>query len=88
MYRLTKEHARRTVQLRNNYTLGTVYDKRASWRHVRDISKEHILNDGLEIYVLLVITAQTEFGFQGNGVSKSALHTLVNGVAGRINEII
>ena len=35
---MLKEHARRTVQLGNNYTLCTIDDKRATWRHQRNFA--------------------------------------------------
>jgi hypothetical protein len=38
--------------------------------------------------MLLVVTAQAQFGFQRNGIGKSTLHTFFNGVAWRINKVI
>ena len=38
-----KEHARRTMQLRNNDALGTVDDERAVLGHQRNFAEEHFL---------------------------------------------
>src|SRR5215831_6414498 len=76
------------MQLRYNHALSSIDHKRTSWRHVRNISKEHILNDGLEIHVLFVITAQAKLRFQRNCISKTTLHTLFNSVTRWVNEII
>ena len=56
--------------------------------HVRNITQEYILYDSLEVNMLLIITAQTKFGFQGNSVSQPSFHTLFDSIAGRVNKVI
>src|SRR5215813_812881 len=76
------------MQLRNNHTFCSVDHESAAGSHVRNVSKENILHDGLEVHVFFIITAQTKFGFERNSICQSPLHTLFNGVARRIDEII
>ena len=38
--------------------------------------------------MLLIVTAQAQFCLEGNSIGKTSLHTLFDGVAGRVNEII
>ncbi len=85
---LTKEYAGRTVQLRYNNPLGSVDNEGTLGRHVGDVSEEYILLDGLEIHVLFVVTAQTKLGLQRNAVGQATLHTLRDGVARRVDEVV
>jgi hypothetical protein len=86
--RLPEEYPRGTVQLGYHHAFGTVDHESAAGGHVGDIAQEYVLDDGLEIDVLLVVTAQAQFGFEGNGIGEPALHTLFDGIAGRIDEIV
>jgi hypothetical protein len=88
MYGLTKENTRRTMELRYNYPFSTVDHESAPWGHVRYIPEEYILHNCLEIYVLLVVTAQTEFCFERHGVRKPPLNTLFDGITRRVYEVI
>src|SRR6476620_11742418 len=38
--------------------------------------------------MLFIVTAQAKLGFQGNSIGQSTLHTLFDGVTGRVNKII
>ena len=84
----TKEHTRRTMQLRHHYTLRTINNKGAVLGHVRNRTKEHILNDRIEIFMIRVGAVKFQFSLQGNTVRQSALKTLIYAVAGRIDIII
>src|SRR5690606_36350687 len=46
------------------------------------------LNDGLEILVLRIGAVELQLGLQGHAVGQTALHALVDAVAGRVNEVI
>src|SRR5690348_3647937 len=76
------------MQLRNDYTLSTVDHECTAGSHVRDVPEEYVLYDSLEIHVLLVVTAQTQFCFEWHGIGQSTLHTLFDGVTGRINKVV
>src|SRR5450432_2675292 len=76
------------MELGNNNTFCAVDYKGSSRSHVRDISKEHILYDRLEINMLFIVTTESEFCFERYGIRQTAFHTFFNGVPGRINEII
>ena len=85
---LPEEYPGRTVQLGNHHTLGAVDHKSAAGSHVGDITQEHVLHDGLEIDVFFVVTAQAQFGLEGNGIGQPPFDTLFDGVTGRVNKII
>ena len=57
-----KEYAGRTVQLRNDYALCTIDNKRTILGHIRDRTEENILDDGAEVLVVRVGTIKFEFG--------------------------
>ena len=38
--------------------------------------------------MLLIVTTQAQLGLERNGIGKATLHTLFDGVTGRINKII
>src|SRR5258705_2348792 len=88
MHALSEEHSGRTVQLAHDHTLGTVDDKGTVWSHVWDGSQIHILNNGLEVLVLGVVTAELQFCLQRHSVGKTSFDTLVQGITRRIHEII
>ena len=85
---LSEEHTRRTVKLRYNHTFSAVDHKRTTWGHVGDVAQEHILYYGFKVHMLLIITAQPKLCFQWHGIRKTALHTLVDCVTWRVDEII
>src|SRR5512143_834652 len=76
------------MQLGNDNPLSTIDHESTSWRHVGNVAKKHILNDGLEVYVFLIITAKTKFGFERNRIGQSSFHTLFDSVTWRVNKII
>src|SRR5258705_12016574 len=76
------------MQLGNNDPFGSVNNESSAGCHVRNVSKKHILNNGLEVHMFLIITAQTKFGFERNSVGQSPFHTFFNRIAWRINKII
>ena len=88
MYALAEEYARRTVQLRHHNALGTVDNKRAILRHIRNGAQEYILYERTEVLVVRVSTIQFHLGLQRYTIGQSALETLVNGVAWRIDKVI
>jgi hypothetical protein len=56
--------------------------------HVRDHAQVDILDDGLKIFVLRIRAIKLQLGFQRNAVGKTAFDALLNGITGRIDEII
>src|SRR5687767_8509387 len=76
------------MQLGNDHPFSSVDNKRTAGCHVRNVSKEYILYNGLEVHMLLIVTAQTKFGFQGNSIGQSPFHTLFDRVTWRIDEIV
>jgi len=54
----TEKYARRTVQLRNNYTFGTIDNKSAFRSHIRDHSQVYVLYDSFEVFVLGIGTEE------------------------------
>jgi len=85
---LAEEHPGRAMQLGYDDPFGAVDDKSTFGRHVGDIPEENILDDGLEIDVFFVVTGQAQFRLQGNAIGQSALHTFLDGIAGRIDKIV
>src|SRR5580704_5577990 len=88
MNRLTKEYTGRRMKLGNNNTFSTIDHKSSSWGHIRNIPKEYILYDGLEIYMFLIVTAKAEFRLERYCVSETSFHTFFNCIAGWIDEVI
>ncbi len=88
MERLSKEHPGRTVKLRNHHAFCPVDHKGTARGHVGDGPQVHILYNGFKIFVFGIGTIQLEPGFQGNAVGKTALNTFLNGISGRIYEVI
>src|SRR5450432_4523267 len=76
------------MELGNNHAFSAVDYKGSTRCHVRNISQEHILNNGLEIHVLFIVATEAKFRFQWYGISQSAFHTLFNRITGWINKII
>ena len=78
---MVKEHARGTMQLGNDDTLGAVDDKGAILRHERNFTHVDVLLldvlDGLG-GGLLVINDQAYLDAQGAGVGRATEHTLID----------
>ena len=88
MHALTKEHAWRAVQLRNDDALGSVNDKSALVGHVRDGSQIHVLNNGGKILMVGVGTVELELSLEGDAVGQAPVEALLHCVARRIDKII
>ena len=84
----TEEYAGRAVQLRNDYALCAVDDKRTVLGHVRYLTEEHVLHHGIKIFVVRVGAIQFELRLQGHAVRKSYFEALLNAVTGRVDVII
>ncbi len=78
MSTLTEEHARRTVQLRYNHTLSTIYHKGAFLGHVRNRAQIHVLDLSVEILMIGVSTVKFELCFQRHAIGQTALQTFVD----------
>ena len=76
------------MQLRNNYTFRTIDNERTVSSHVGNLTKEHVLNDSVEIFVIRVRTVQFKFRLQRHTIGKPSLQTLINRVAGSINVVV
>src|SRR5579863_430436 len=76
------------MQLRYNHALSAIDHKGSARCHVRNISEEYILHDGLKIHVLLIVTTEPQFCFQRYGICQTAFHTFLNRVTGRIDKVI
>src|SRR5664279_5458365 len=76
------------MQLGYHDAFSAVDYKSTTRRHVRNVPQENVLYNCLEIHMLFIVTAQAQFGFQRNCVSQTTLHTLFNGVTGRIDEVV
>ena len=88
MHSLTEEHTWRTVQLRYYNALSTIDDKRAVGSHIRDCTKEHVLDKCAEVLMLRVRTVKFHFSLQGYAICKTALEALIDRVAWRVNIVI
>ena len=76
------------MQLADDHALGTIDDEGAVVRHVRNRTEEDILNHGVEVLMVGVGAVELQPGLQGHGIGESALQTLFDAVAGRINVIV
>ena len=85
---LSEEHTRGTVQLRYYNTLSAIDNESTISGHVWDRTKENILNHCTEILMIRISAIQFQLSLQGYAICESALQTLINGVARRINIII
>ncbi len=88
VYALTEEHAGRTVQLRDDDTLGAVYNERTARSHIGHHAEIHILHHRVEIFVLRVGAIQFQLRLEGHAVCEAALQTLLYRVAGRIDIVV
>ena len=85
---LSEEYARRTVQLRNDYALGTIDDKGALLGHIRNRSEIHVLYHGVKILVVGVGTVKFKLGFQRHTVGQTALKALIYRIPRRVNVVV
>ena len=85
---LSEENTRRTVQLGNDDTLGTVDHESTVARHVRNCTQEHILNKRTEVLMVRIRTIQLHLGLQGYAIGQATLQTLLYGVSRGINIVI
>ena len=88
VHALAEEYARRAVQLRNDHALGAVEYERTAVGHVGDGAEIDILHHHTEILVLVVRAVEFQFGLEGYAVSQTALQTLLNRVAGRVDIVV
>ena len=88
MHALSEEHARRTVQLGYNHTLSTIDNKRTIGRHIGDRAQEHVLDHRSEILMIRIRAIQFQLSLQRHTIGQTALQTLVDGVAGRVDIVI
>ena len=84
----TKEHTWRTVQLRNNNTFSTIDNEGTVISHVRDVSKEDILNYSIKILMIWICTVEFQLGIERHTVGESPFKTLIRSITGRLNVVI
>ncbi len=76
------------MQLRNDYPFSAVDHKSTFWRHVGYVTQEHVLHNCLEVNMFLVITGQSQLGFERYAVGQAPLHTFLYGIARWVYVII
>ena len=76
------------MQLRNNYTFGTIDNKGTIIRHIRNRAKENVLYHRIEIFVIRISTVKFQFGLKGYTISESALKTFLDRITRFINIIV
>ena len=69
-------------------TLRTVDDERSAFGHIGDRPEVHVLNDDAEILVLVVRAIEFQLGFQRNAVRQTALQTLFDRIARRVDIVV
>jgi hypothetical protein len=88
MEALAEENPGRTVELRDDDTLGPVDDESTPFGHVGNGTQVDILLDGLKIDMLGIVAGELQSGFQGHTVSKPSLEALLDGVPRRIHTVV
>ena len=88
MHTLTKEHARRTVQLCHDNALSTIDNKSTIICHVRNRSKEHILDERTKVLMIRIGAIKLHLSLQGDTVCQASLETFIDGVTGRIDIVV
>ena len=88
MSALSEEDARRTVELRDDDTHGSVDNKGSLLGHVGNLTEINILNNRGKVLVVRVGTIELKLCFEGHAVSQAMLKTLVDSVARRIDIIV
>ena len=85
---LPEEYTGGAGELGYDDPFGAIDDEGSLGGHVGNIAEEYVLDDGLKIDVFFIVARQTQFGFQWHAIGQSPLHTLLDGVAGWIDEIV
>ena len=88
MLALSEEHAGRAMQLRDHDTLSTIDDKGAVAGHIRYSAQEDIRDYGMEILMFRVGAIEFHLRLERHTVCEAALQALLDGISGRIDEII
>ena len=78
MCALTEKHAGRTVQLGYDNTLRTIDDERALIGHIRDGPEIHVLNGGVEVFMIRVRAIQLELRFERHTVCEAAIQAFLD----------
>ena len=76
------------MQLRDDYALSTVDDERSVAGHVWNRAQEHIARNSTEVLMVGVGAVQFHLCLQGYAVGQATLQALVDGVAGRVDEVV
>ena len=84
----TEEHTGRTVQLAYDNTLGTIDDEGTVVCHIRNGTKEDVLDYRIEILMVRVGTVKFQLCLQGDAVCQSALEALFDRISWWINIIV
>ena len=88
VHALSEEHARRAVQLGYDDTLRAIDDERSTLGHIGNRTEVNVLDDHAEIFVLVVRAVKFQLCFQRDAVRQTALQTLLNRVAGRVDIVV
>ena len=88
MHALSEEHTRRTVQLGYDDALRTVDDERTAFGHIGNRTEVNVLDDHAEILVFVVRAVKFQLCFQRDAVRQTALQTLLDRVAGRVDIVV
>lgn len=76
------------MQLGHDDAFGTIDDERSLFGHVGDIAQEHFLFDRLEVFVVLVVAGEAQFGLEWYGEGQSTVDALIDVVLGRVDGIV
>lgn len=76
------------MQLGDHDTLGTVDYESAFGCHVGYHAQVNGLLDSLELFVLRVVAGEFQLGLQRDAVGETTLDALLDGVAGRVDEVV
>jgi len=88
MNALAKENAGGTMQLGYDNALSTVDDKSTIFCHIRNRSKEHILDERTKVLMIRIGAVKLHLSLQGDTVGQSSLKTFIDRVTGRIDIIV
>ena len=88
VHALSEEHARRTVQLGYDDALRTVDDERTAFGQIGNRTEVNVLDDHAEILVFVVRAVKFQLCFQRDAVRQTALQTLLDRVAGRVDIVV
>ena len=76
------------MQLRYNNTLGTINHEGTVGGHVRNRTKEDVLNHCAEILMIGIGAIEFQLSLQGYAIGQTTLQALIDGVTGRVNIVI